>query len=155
MTKGPAVVWAQNFYTQHLVQGSYYFPSFSTFLNQLFDDFKDVASSDDSMYRLGRIVQKEDQTVEENNANFMRHVVRAEIPRPENDSQLLYNMYLKSLQKGILNRILSRPDPPRTLGEALKAALDENLKYRKVQRFHDPERTGEPRNRRRRHRLGR
>ena len=88
------------------------------------------------MYQLGRVKQKDGQTVQDHNANFMRHVTRAQIRFPHADTELLFNIYLQSLIPGLITKIFARPTPPTNLAQAMNAALDENLKYQKLQRFH-------------------
>ena len=130
MTKGPAKIWNENYLDNRLVDGTYHFPSYPEFLFNLNEDFKDVAAKTQSLFMLGKIIQNE-RPIEEHNAEFERHLTRAQLEDPKNDDALLLNMYLKSLDQGLCRRVMASQPEPKTLGQAMRAALAENLQYRK------------------------
>lgn len=136
MTGPAAAVWVENYLTRREGRDGYDFPTLNEFLDDLNEDFKDVEAKTDSLFQLEKIVQK-GKPVEAHNENFKRHLIRARIPLPGRDDGVLLNMYLKSLDQGLLRKVMDHKPPYRDLNDAMKYALEENLEYRKYQRFQD------------------
>jgi hypothetical protein len=106
MTKGPAQVWAENFLAEHIEnEGTYVFPDYGQFIEELMKHFQDIAAKTDSLFEIGKIKQAE-QPIEEFNAEFHRHLGRARIQNAGDDTGLIMNQYLSALNEGLAHRVL-------------------------------------------------
>jgi hypothetical protein len=136
MTEEPAAGWAANFlsYAWDDFEGEYQLGEYQEFLNLLIAQFKNVSEETDSIFQLSKIKQ-DGKSIEKHNIDFEKHLVRANLDQPYQDRKMLPNLYLKGLDEGLVKKILERRPTPETLGEVMKAALEENLQYRKFQAF--------------------
>jgi len=135
MDQKAAATWAENYLINHIDHhGDFALVNYKSFLMDLNAHFKDVAAETNSLFTLERIKQA-GKSIQEHNAEFDRHLTRANIEQAGNDEALIRNMYLRSLDEGLQQQVLQYKPTPHTLEETMKAALDENLQFRTFQHF--------------------
>jgi hypothetical protein len=128
MTKKEASLWRDSWIRQNQVAGALVYPTWNTFLTDLNAAFKPIDDVGEAMHLMQQLRQGA-KTAEELNMEWTLLARRADIMTAGDVT--LINLYQKTLNQPLLEKILDGENVPNTIQEWLDRAVQMDNNYRR------------------------